>query len=595
MSGTERITFRWPGEGPSGECDNCFVGIWHPRKPLVVQWSGGPPAGFVHHHGPNWSLASIGSPLHPHGAGLVHYDKSLAVAFRGYILPSLHAYSPTREILQYWEQHRLDEHNGVFSAAVIDTSGTTLTLFTDALGMGALYHRIVNDAVIFSTSPRYLVMEHDRPDLLAWKCLMQTAWIVGDRTLSEGVHRVAPGGAVCFSHEGKKTSHWFNMDQLPRGDRAVGPASVGEVEEVFQQAMSRCLGLRVGGVVLPLSSGFDSRRMLASLVDRKVHFCAITCRLFQKDYRDLDARFASEMARDFGFSHQVVEPDSLAQFVSDDRARRLLVDAETGEHTWAVRVMAGLPSRPALFFDGIGGDILGDPVGWTAHIGLSVGSRSAEEEVALIAQYAVTDIFDSILQADRWPTADEVRQEIRSFLRPYGNRENIGEVAFLLLRQRKAIALWSQQLLPAGYLPVCPYLDLDYVRLLLSFRAVDKHATKFQRACLREFWPTFYQYRGNRDIPDDVPPGSPALHLTRALKCYEQLYEELETKGGIPNLTTLLSVKGRIGLKLSRMNRHVAVRSLWCIRPLMELVARQVNRPVCWEMGPAADGERQPY
>ena len=24
------IRFRWPGEGPAGECDNFFLGIWHP-------------------------------------------------------------------------------------------------------------------------------------------------------------------------------------------------------------------------------------------------------------------------------------------------------------------------------------------------------------------------------------------------------------------------------------------------------------------------------------------------------------------------------------------------------------------------------------
>ena len=98
-------------------------------------------------------------------------------------------------------------------------------------------------------------------------------------------------------------------------------------------------------------------------------------------------------------------------------------------------------------------------------------------------------MFDSVLRSKVWPSVEEVRQEVKAYLGSFVPRDNVGELAFLLLRQRRAISPWSQQLLPPGHVAVCPYLDFDYLRLLLDFSSVSKHAKKFQRACLREFWP----------------------------------------------------------------------------------------------------------
>ena len=69
----------------------------------------------------------------------------MGVAFRGYVLPHLHSYSPAEEVLAYWEVQPHAEHNGVFSAALIGSGGNTLTLITDVLGMGPLYYRTLGD------------------------------------------------------------------------------------------------------------------------------------------------------------------------------------------------------------------------------------------------------------------------------------------------------------------------------------------------------------------------------------------------------------------------------------------------------------------
>lgn len=580
------IRFRWPGVGPGGECDNFFFGVWHPHRTIRVELVGTPAGMCTHRRGRNWLLASAVSPLHPPGTGLLHAapEGSLAVGFRGYILPRLHSYSSSADILAYWARQRCAEHNGVFSAVVIDEH--SMTLVTDVLGMGPVYYRSLGGAVVFATNPRYVTADDAAPDLVAWRSLLQTSWIVGDRALCQGVKRLPAGHVLRASREGLKVVRWFDFDKLPSGTKAVGQGAVAEVEEALDRAVSRCLELEAGGVVLPLSSGFDSRRMLALMMKKQVDFRAITYRGYQKSHRDLDAQFATQMARDFGFPHVTVEAKSREEYVSDDVVRRILVHAEALDHSWAVRVMKALPSRPGLFFDGIAGDILGDPVGWNVHVGLEVEARSGSAEVDAIASHSVKDTFDSVLREGVWPSAEEVRRTIREYVASFLPRSNLGELAFLLLRQRRAISPWSQQLLPAGHVAVCPYLDLDYLRLLLGFRSVDKHEVKFQRACLREFWPELYRYPGNRDIPDDLPPGSPELANVRAVSCYAPLREEVRASDRARELRELLSVKGRLALRMSDVSRTVQLRSRWYLHPLLELVSRQSVEP-CWKWGAA--------
>jgi hypothetical protein len=577
------IRFRWPGQGPSSECDNFFLGVWHPRRRIQVEWVGTPSAPHVSRRGPNWLLASAASPVHPAGTGLVHAGQDgSGAAFRGYIVPRLHSYAPGPDILQYWARAVRSEHNGVFSAAVIGAEGRTLTLLTDVLGMGPLYYRAFGEAIVFATNSRFLLAEEDGPDLVAWRTLVQTSWIVGDRSLCAGVKRLPAGHALTVSGEGEKLWAWFDFQRLPAGTRAVGPTAVAEVEEALERAVGRCLDLHDGGVVLPLSSGFDSRRMLAILLKKRIDFQAITCRTYQKSHRELDARFASEMARDFGFAHQIVEPDSYQQYVSDDVARRVLVDGETREHSWAMSVMKALPPRPNVFFDGIGGDILGDPVGWSVHVGLAIEDRSPDLEADAIASHSIRGTFDSILNPEVWPSVEELRETVKSYVKPFLPRQNLSELAFLLLRQRRAIAPWSQQLLPPGNVPVCPYLDLDYLRVLLDFTSVDKHATKFQRACLREFWPQLYKYPGNRDVPDSMPPGSPDVEDNRALSCYLPMRDEMRACDGLRSMRELLTPKGRLVLRMSDWSRSIQIRGLWHLHPLMELVFRQARIQSCW-------------
>jgi hypothetical protein len=576
-----RLRVRWPAPGPGAGLDNFFVGAWHPARSLSVDWTAFEHPSVTRIGGRNWVLASAIEPCH--GLGLVHPDPDGgATAFRGYVLPDVHSYSPSEAI----RASRLDstaERNGVFSAAVIGRNGASLALVADLLGMGTLYwRRLPSELVLFATNPRYLACLGDQVDWLAWRCLVQTSWIGSDRSLTAGVQRVPAGRTLTFIGSGEPVLSSPAWAALPGGRRHINSRTLGEVEQVFQQAVDRCLKVRGGNVMLPLSSGFDSRRVLAALLQRKVAFKAVTYRALQQGHRDLDARFASQMARDFGFPHMVVDAGD-AQYVSDDISRRALVDGETREHTWSMRVHSALSEGCDIFLDGIAGDILGDPVGWLKLTGLTIGERTSESEIESIVQHAIRSDFDGVLAPAAWPSAEDLREDLRTYLRSLRERANLGELAFLLLRQRRAIALWTQQLAPPGLVPLYPYLDTDYLRATLALSSEDKHKTNLQRSCLREFWPEFYRYGGNRDIPPDMPVGSPARDQLRTARCLERLMQEIHAAGAMPQLRELLTAKGRLMLTASKSIRSLAVRWAWFLLPLMELVSRQVHRVPVWE------------
>ena len=576
-----RLRIRLPALGPHWERDNFFVGAWHPARSLSVDWANSEDPSITWTGRRNWVLVSATEPRQ--GLGLVHQDAwGGGTAFRGYVLPDVHSYSPGAVICESW----LDTtaaRNGVFSAAVIGRDGASLALATDLLGVGTLYwRRLPCGVVLFATNPRYLACPDDEADWLAWRCLVQTSWIGSDRSLTAGVQRVPAGQTLTFAGSGEPALSSPAWAALPEGTQRIDSRTLAQVEQVFQQAVDRCLRVRGGSVMLPLSSGFDSRRVLAALLHRKVDFTAVTYRALQQGHRDLDARFASQMARDFGFPHLVVDTSD-AQYINDDISRRALVDAETREHTWSMRVHSVLSNSCDVFFDGIAGDILGDPVGWLKLTKLAIAERTPENEIESIARQAIRSDFDGVLAPAAWPSAEDIRADLRPYLRRLLRRANLGELAFLLLRQRRAIALWSQQLAPPGVVPLYPYLDIDYLRATLALSSEDKHRTNLQRSCLRDFWPEFYRYSGNRDIPPDMPFGSPARDELRTVRCLERLHEELRAAGAMPQLRELLTSKGRLMLAASRSIPLLAVRWAWCLLPLMELVSRQAHRVPVWE------------
>lgn len=576
-----RLEFCWPSHRPSTPSDNFFVGVWHPQRNVEVSWAGKPPTEVRTRSGPNWALASAVSLRHDDHRALIHEsaDGRLILGFRGYLTdPPLHSYSPADHLTEYWRGHWRREHNGVFSAARICTDTGELLLATDLLGFSPLYYTQWAGAIVFSTNPRLLGTPQAKPDQVAWLGLLESGFISSDRTLSEGVCRLPAGKVLRANRDGVIFDTWLSLDSMPPGDRPLDSRGIAEVEDIFHRAVDRCLALKNLNVVLPLSSGHDSRRILGSLLRSRQSFESITCRVFHKG-RDLDARFASAMARDLGLLHRIVEPPSAEEFARDDRTRQILTDAETAMHSWVPQFMRALPGTPSMVVDGVVGDILGNP-------GFRIPGlyESREKDIQIILDASLNGAFNNVLDPANWPDAAVVRNDLRDYLLQLPQRINLAEFAFILLRQRRTTSPWSQALLPPGHVAVCPFLDLDYLRLLLSFVPADKHAVVLQRRCLAEFWPDLYRYPGTRDIPDDAVQDSWNFERERVVACRKLRFRELKEGQGLPYLRSLLAPRGRMALLASRISRRMMLGTEWQLATLEEFVLREMKHTDGWRI-----------
>ncbi len=589
------LKLRFPIIADPAHHENFFAGAWHPYKKITVQCQTDLPASIkpVSVISENWFLISNTSPVHANEAGLIHEkpDKTGAVAFRGYILdPPIHSYSPSKEILKYWEQAYLFRHenlpysyeyNGVFSAVCIRDAGKTLELISDAFGIGTLYYRILGDLILFATDIRYLSLYNDTPDYMAWRSLIQAGFISADRTLLISVKR-APAGHIMRFQNGKSVKYnWFDYGKLPPGTENIDNTAIAKVEDAFRTALSRCLQLNTEEFFLALSSGYDSRRILAGLIAGKIRFQAATVQIFQKNNRDLDARFSSLMAKDIGFTHRVILYENAAEYAYDDYKKRILLDAEcNNSHTWAIGLMRSLPDYPIILLDGLAGDALGE-CGFDNIPGLHL---SDEPDSILIARHTVTDAFNRILNPEKFPSVSDIRSEITDFIESLPPGMNQAELAFLLLRARRSTALCTQQMLPAGHVAVYPYMDLDYIRTALSYNPVHKFHTPFQKACLKKYWYSYYIYPGSRAIPPGMPPGNIRLSNERELAYFQQSKEVLLRNNGLPELIKLLRKTASFQLYMALQSNWIALRSTWVFKPLMDLVSHHLEKRGCWEI-----------
>lgn len=582
-----RLLLKWPPAGGEGHHENFYVGGWRPSGPLSVEWER-PPSTVepVARRGPNWFIVGNASPFPGGESGLVHVSdpsdpacRSGAVAFSGYLLdPPVHSWSPSVDLLRFWLDDSSREYNGVFSAARVLDGGRRLELVSDLFGMAPLYYRRSADGlVLFSTNPRYLKVDGMTPDFMAWRSLVQSRSVPSDRSPDASIRRAPPRSVLRFVDGREEVVRWFDYGSFPDGRQEVDEAATEKAEGAFQVAMDRCLRLQRDAVSLPLSSGYDSRRIMAALLERQVPFHASTVRIWQRGYRELDAKFAAVMAKALGFPHRVLGPEHppesaayASEYAEYDRQRRILMPGEGENHSWIVPLMNSLPAVPTIYLDGVAGDVLGNG-------GFDVPELVydfAVDRTRIVEDVLGTE-YEGILGGPSWPTLSELRREFLDDFDSLPPGINQGEVAFMLLRTRRAIAIY-QWMLPAGHVFVAPYLDIDHVRTMMSFHPGQKNVRKMQTMCITRFQPRYVEFPGSRSIPSEIPPGSPTMIVRRDVECFRRLEAELAASGGTRFLRDLLTRPAGIRLRLSAWSDGVAGRSTWAFTRLMELVSNQM-------------------
>jgi hypothetical protein len=498
--------------------------------------------------------------------GLVHEIGGSKIVFRGYesTLP-VHSYSAPEELQTLTSHAELE--NGAFAYIRFDPELQQAVVRSDALGIGPLFYRRSGNAWLFASHPALIHFADDAPDMTAWAGLLQNGQVLGDRSFYADISRALPGSQMTIRRDHVDTVQWFDFAALPAGTRTIDDDAFRIVEDAYQAAMTRCLRLQAGDVVLPFSSGFDSRRFFATLLRRSIPFKAVTCQTFHRkkgrDY-DIDSFFAPKIAEAFGVHCELVPAVAPSGIETDAIRRQELIGTETFMHAWGMPFMRWLAKRPpSLVFDGLAGDTFGNS-------GFEIdGLHETPEKDAELLVRETSKSFLLRQLSGRFPTLAQFQQRYRDYLSQFAPNINQAELAFLQSRTRRAISPWITMTHPPGHVVVFPYCDLEFARATLEYHPAEKYKWFFQKECLRRFYPEFYDFAGSRNLPADHKPLEADVSIARDRAEDRFVYGDSTV---IHDALKYLSLPNKFLLLLSGIMPGLRRRRDWLFRPLLLLV-----------------------
>ena len=536
--------------------------------------------------GRHWFLVSSRSPLHDGRPGLIHQfaagEKPDATLFRGYLANAgIHSYSSADQIREYWCNRSGDEHNGVFACARIEEDPGRLTLVTDAFGVSPLYYREVDGCLMFASHPHFITLPDEAVDWVNWRCLLQSSYLTSDRSLWRDIRRLPAGSSLVADKGGIRLDQWFDFNSLPDGSEEITEESYQSVETAVQNAMDRCVALKVGTSHLPLSSGYDSRRLLAFLRSRGIDPRTYTVHTFDRrngEYYDLELPGVSEIVRQLDLDHQLIPMPDIRGYADNDRIRRNAFSAHVPSHNWAVELAKNLRPEPGAIYDGLAGDTFFGYVGF----GVQGLYEDPARDRRLIAERIIRYGIERTLKPGFWPPAGDVRAEVEDYLSGFPENTNHTLYAYFMLRTRRNTATWMQQMLPVGQVVVCPFLDLEVIRATFRYHPGRKAEVLMQEGCLKRFWPDYLGFPGTRKGLAGLQP-IPAKEMNgRVDAIYRQMLDELRDHDGISLVRQMLSPKYRLVFEAGRIWPGAMRNMDWAYRGLMETASQHVRHRPCW-------------
>lgn len=232
---------------------------------------------------------------------------------------------------------------GTFCAAHYDSRAHALSLFSDKLGVRALYYWLDQRLCVFATALRILEGSGLFERRIDIRGLAETAALqfpLGDRTPYEGVRMMHPAEELRIAGETQRSSRYWRWDECPQLDR-VGLER--EVHRRFLTAVKRRLrGDRT--VKATLSGGLDSRCVVGALHSLNVNLVTFNNSV-ENSYDQILGR---ECARRLGTVHC----ERVRTRADDDR-----IQAINFMRDHPGRVNGQPPERPAVIWTGEGGSV----------------------------------------------------------------------------------------------------------------------------------------------------------------------------------------------------------------------------------------------
>ena len=342
--------------------------------------------------------------------------------------------------------------------------GESLTITTDPTGFYPLFYFVRGAEIAISTSLVRLLDEgasRELDDAALAVFLRFTGGMVGEDTPFREIRLVPPDACLTWS-----------QGQLRGQGRYVRPPVTSltrpEAIDAYIDLVHAAIRRRppVGGAVVPLSGGRDSRHLFLAL--RHVGYlpdACVTMRYFPTIRTD-DIAVARQLAAAAGVPHFVIS--QARDQVRQERRKDLETHFCTLEHAWIPAMADGISGRWGTVYEGAAGDTL------------STGIFATRERQQLFDACRFEELAEkflwpegyipTMLSPERYRASSRAvaRERVARELARHSDAPNpIGSFCFWN-RTRRVTSMPPMSILSAGARVYCPYLDTDVFALLAS-------------------------------------------------------------------------------------------------------------------------------
>jgi asparagine synthase (glutamine-hydrolysing) len=398
---------------------------------------------------------------------------------------------------------------GAYTTAIIDDSARRLVLANDFIGSYPLYWQASSDEIVFSSSLAALLAASSASHTLNLSAVadyLTIGFVLGDKTLANGVQLLGPGRALEYSWERGTLDiiahrHPAELFQKrPQGREAYDDAIRG----AFAESMGACLaGDQAFG--MSLSGGLDSRAILAEAhaAGRARELASYTLGV----RGCADQVIAQQLAARAGTRHQFFELDEgyLKDFLENLEAMVTLTDGHYLSHglTEMLAVTFVEQTGSSVLLRGHGGELAKMTLAWPLHTDAHIHALTDRREVATYlatrANYLSRDVpIDRLLTRGAFGEAGLGSQQ--SFV------ESIAEVdlepadvpAYLyLVEHHRRYTVPSLELFRSKVEVRLPFVDRAFLATLFSAPAAWHDGTQIHRSIIRHGYPSLLRVRNS--------------------------------------------------------------------------------------------------
>jgi asparagine synthase (glutamine-hydrolysing) len=398
---------------------------------------------------------------------------------------------------------------GAYTAAIIDDRAHRLVLANDFIGSYPLYWQASSDEIVFSSSLAALLAASAAAHTLNLRAVadyLTIGFVLGDKTLANGVQLLGPGRALEYSWERGTfdiVAHRHPAELFQKqlqGREAYDDALRG----AFVESMEACLaGDQAFG--MSLSGGLDSRAILAAAhaAGRASELASYTLGV----RGCADQVIAQRLATRAGTRHQFFELDEgyLKDFLKNLEAMVALTDGHYLSHglTEMLAVTFVEQTGSSVLLRGHGGELAKMTLAWPLHTDAHIHALTDRREVATYlatrANYLSRDVpLDRLLTRRAFGEAGLGIQ--RSFV------ESIAEVdlepadvpAYLyLVEHHRRYTVPSLELFRSKVEVRLPFVDRAFLRALFSAPAAWHDGTQIHRSIIRHGDPSLLRVRNS--------------------------------------------------------------------------------------------------